>query len=340
MIDLDMSKRFAVARREDHGNHTPTDDDWWQESAFFNMCDPVTGVMGYYRIGMHPNLGVANSYYWTAAAALGLDDKNFRHGMPLPTTDVNNTTVGDLTFETIRPMEEYRVAVDKPGYRMEVTWKPFFHPIMFHTEVTGAGFATGGGHYNALGQATGFIEVDGKRQDVNAYGYMDHSWGVRKHHFPGSKWILSIAEPGDFVHVFVVADAAGTSAHAIGYACRDGKLRRLVDDFETGFTMRDDWLTVAKCDARFVDEDGRTFQVKGQTMGSECAFPYLHGFACVHALAGSDLDGRPAKGLLENTNPIAPPPAYVERFGIEQRSMWMKPPGEIVAGPGSDSKPL
>jgi hypothetical protein len=336
MTDLHMSQAFANADIADHGNHAPGDDDWWQESAFFNLCDPNAGVIGYYRIGRHPNLGVGNSYYWTTAQTLGLDDKQFMHGQPLPAGDVTNTTVAGLTIEAIRPMEEYRIVVNGHGYRVDVNWQPFFWPIMVHTAVKGgAGIANKGGHYNTLGRAVGHVEKDGQRVEIDAYGYLDHSWGVRKDHFPASKWIQAIADAENFLHVFVVSGVDGASRFSIGYACRDGKLRRLTDDFETGFTMRDDWVTPAACDARFVDEDGRTYHVKGRATGAESIYPFLHGKFCVHVLADFDLDGKPAKGLLENTNPWAIPSVYTDRYAVADRSMWTRAPGEIADGPGA-----
>lgn len=336
MTDLDISQAFAKADIADHTNHTPGDDDWWQESAFFSLCDPKVGVIGYYRMGRHPNLGVSNSYYWTTANTLGLDDKQFMHGQPLSEGHVNNTSVAGLTVKTIRPMEEYRLTAIGDGYRMEATWQPHFWPIMVHTAVKGgAGIANKGGHYNALCKVTGFVEKYGQRVTIDAYGFTDHSWGVRKNHFPASKWVQAFVDPENFVQCFPVSSVDGASRFLIGYACRDGKLRKLTDDFETNFTMREDWITPAACDARFVDEDGRTFRVKGKTVGPESVYPFLHGKYCVHVLAEFDLDGKPAMGMLENTNPWQIPTVYTERYGVAERSMWTRAPGEIVDGPGA-----
>ncbi|MBN8848634.1 MAG: hypothetical protein J0I73_11130 [Sphingomonas sp.] len=318
---LHMSSAFEPALIGDHANHVSTDQQWWQESAFFMMCDAKNGVIGYYRIGRHPHLGHGNAYYWTSAQTLVLDDKQFRPGQPMPAGDVNNTVVAELRFETIRPMEEYRLSVDRPNYRMEVTWRPFFWPIMIHSAVKGASFAAG--HYNAIGHATGFIETDGGRVDVDAYGYMDHSWGERKNHFPASKWIFAAFDPETFVQAFPVMSLDGGSKHLLGYVAVDGKLRKLTDDYETGFGIRDDWMTPSACDFRVKDEDGRLFRFTGTTSGPESIYPFLHGKFCVHALASFDFEGRPGRGLLENSPPRAIPGVYQERYELDPSGIWL-----------------
>lgn len=323
-MTLEMSSAFEPARIEDHGNHQPTDQAWWQESAFFMMCDAANGVIGYYRIGRHPHLGHANAYYWTSAQALGVDDKQFRPGQPIPRGDVNDTQVAELRFETIRPMEEYRLSIRRDTYRMEVIWKPFFWPIMVHSAVKGASFAAG--HYNAIGHAVGYVESDSGRVEVDAYGYMDHSWGERKNHFPASKWIFAAFDSENFVQAFPVMSLDGASKHLLGYVAVDGKLRKLTDDYETGFGIRDDWMTPSACDFRVIDEDGRRFRFTGETTGPASLYPFLHGKFCVHALARFDFDGRPGRGLLENSPPRAIPIAYQDRYDLAADGMWLNAP--------------
>jgi hypothetical protein len=321
---LHMSSAFEFARIEDHGNHEPTGQPWWQESAFFMLCDAANGVIGYYRIGRHPHLAAANAYYWTAAQTLGLDDKQFRPGQPVPARDVNDTQVADLKFETIRPMEEYRLSIRRENYRMEVTWKPFFWPIMVHSAVKGASFAAG--HYNAIGHATGYVETEAGRVEVDAYGYMDHSWGERKNHFPASKWIFAAFDEENFVQAFPVMSLDGASKHLLGYVAVDGQLRKLTDDYDTGFGIRDDWMTPSSCDFRVVDEDGRRFRFTGQTSGPESVYPFLHGKFCVHALASFDFGGRPGRGLLENSPPRAIPGIYRDRYELAADGIWLNAP--------------
>lgn len=336
MSKLDMSAVFADADIADHGNHTPGEDDWWQESAFFSVCDPKAGVIGYYRIGRHPHLGVSNSYYWTTSQTMGLDEKQFMHGQPLVDGDVNNSTVAGLTVDAVRPMEEYQLTAVGEDYRLEANWQPYFWPIMVHTAIKGGGgIANKGGHYNALCKVTGFVEKGGERVAIDAYGFLDHSWGVRKSHFPASKWIQAFVDPQNFVQCFPVMSMDGASKFLIGYACRDGKLRQLTNDFDTGWMLRDDWITPGGCDARLVDEDGRVFHVKGKSVGPSSVYPFLHGKYCVHVLAEFDLDGKPAIGMLENTGPWLIPGMYMEQYGLEERSMWTRAPAEIVDGPGA-----
>ena len=58
-----------------------------------------------------------------------------------------------------------------------------------------------------------------------------------------------------------------------------------------------------------------------RTTGPESIYPFLHGKFCVHALAAFDFNGRPGKGLLENSPPRFIPPTYVDRYGLEPAGM-------------------
>lgn len=323
-MTLDISAAFDRARIEDHGNHEQTGAKWFQESALFNLCDPAAGVFGYYRIGRHPHLGQANVYSFTSAESLGVNDKTFNPGQPVDGRPVNDTEVCGLRFETIEPMRSYRIRVERPSFRLEAIWTPFFWPVSVHAATGGLSFASG--HYNAIGRAVGTVETADGSVPFDAYGYMDHSWGERKNHFPASKWIFACFGEDLFVQAFPVLGADGQARSVIGYAARDGKLRKLVGEFTTGFSIREDWLTPSACQAELRDEDGRVFRLNGATQGPESIYPFLHGKFCVHALARFDLDGRAGKGLLENSPPRAILANYVEGYGLAPDGMWLTPP--------------
>lgn len=319
-MSLDISGVFAPAPLADHGNHAPTDAVWFQESSLFTVCDPGAGFLGYYRIGIHPNLGQANAYRFTSAETLGVVDRSFVFDRPIPAT----SQVDGLRFEVLSPMKAYRLLVDTPEYHLDVEWRPFFWPISAHSAVGGLSFASG--HYNAIGRAVGRVENAASSVAIDAYGYMDHSWGERRSHFPASKWIFACAGEDAFVQAFPVLGADGRSRSLIGYAARDGRLRKLVGDYSTGWSVRDDWLTPSACDAELTDEDGRVFRLTGRTRGPEGIYPFLHGKFCVHALADFMLDGHPAKGLLENSPPRAMPAHASDAYNLSPSGMWLTPP--------------
>tara|TARA_R110001606_G_scaffold216728_1_gene364620 strand:+ start:8614 stop:9597 length:984 start_codon:yes stop_codon:yes gene_type:complete len=326
-MTLDIDSTFSPTPLEDHGNHTFDGTEWWQESAIFVMSDPAAGFIGYYRIGRHPHFEASNAYYWTSAETLGVNDRQFRAGEPLAKGDVNNSQVADLQFETIEPMAKYRIVIDRPDYKVDVIFTPLFHPFMVHVGIGGASIAKG--HFESIGRAVGTVHSGGQTIEVDAYGFMDRSWGERKSHIPASKWVFAVFDPGTFIHCFPVLSAKGTK-HLIGYAAADGKLRPLTDDFDTGFSIGEDWLTPTACDFRAVDKDGREFRMTGRAQGPESIYPFLHGKFCVHVNASFEFAGKSGKGWLENSPPRAIPPTYVEHFGLKQRGMWMRPPEEIV----------
>ena len=59
------SGEFAFAptlTRSDNDNHAPGSQPNWQESTLVALVDPLRGLAGFHRIGIHPNRNEASIY--------------------------------------------------------------------------------------------------------------------------------------------------------------------------------------------------------------------------------------------------------------------------------------
>ena len=302
---------------EHHGNHAAGGEAWFQESALFNFADPRRGVGGLYRIGAHEARGVGHLYTWTQVGGR-MVDKRFLEHLPLPDGDVADGELAGLRITAEVPFERYRLQLEREGLRVDLVWRAFHPPILLSFDVGGATVAAG--HYDCLGRATGMITVDGERTAVDGDGFMDHSWGIRRTHLPGSRWIIAVFAPETFVMALPLLSDGGRAM--AGYMALDGRLTKLAQDFEVNVTMRDDWTTPASCDARLFDEEGRGVRLLGTSRGPSSVLPFVGGKMYCHALAEYELGGRLGRGLLESSAPSVLTAAHVAELGLDPNGIW------------------
>ena len=267
---------------------------------------------GEYRFGLHHNRGVANVYTWTSVDG-EIVDRRVAHDLPLPETPLLESNLAGVTFETIEPLTKYRIRMCHGELTADFVWTAFMPPVAMSLNHAGAKMAAG--HYNTIGRAIGAGTYKGHAFTINGDGFHDHSWGRRKEQLPGSRFCVAVFDPEFFFLAMpVLGDDDRTTM--LGYVAADGRLRRLANDYEMGYTMRDDWITPASCDARLFDEDGRGFRLLGRTVGPSSWQPFPQGKFVTHAKAEFECGGRLGRGILESTAPRYLSSAQLAAIGL------------------------
>jgi hypothetical protein len=266
---------------------------------------------------MHPNQGVSNLYTWTV---LGdeMVDRRMAIDQPLPAGDIVEAKIAGATITTLEPLMSYAITVETEDLQFEVTWRNFRHPVSTSYNVGGASVAKG--HYNALGTAIGRGVYRGREFEINAAGFNDHSWGVRRKHLPASRSLFAVF--GEDLAVMAIPVSTGAARTMVGYAYRDGVLGRLMTESEMGYSFRDDWITPSGCEARLIDDKGREFRLSGTTFGPSSTWPMGHGKLVTHASASFVCDGRRGSGVLESSQFKGLPPS-VAALGLPPDSWWL-----------------
>lgn len=300
----------------DNDMHPAEPHEWWQESALFTYGDAERGFGGEIRCGVQANRGEATLYSWTVVDG-EMVDRRFVTGQQPPASVLDGSVAG-ATVRTVVPLSEYAIELEQGDLSLDVRWRNFDHPVSMGFNVGGASIANG--HYNAMGELTGRGRYRGTAFDVHAFGFSDHSWGVRRRHLPASRSLFCVFGP-DF-SICAIPISTGSARTMVGYVRHGGKLGRLMVESEMGYSFRDDWVTPAGCDARLVDDLGRTFTVRGRTVGPSSSQPMGHGKFVTHAVAGFECEGRRGNGILESAQFSGPPPA-IRHLGLEPGSPWL-----------------
>jgi len=312
------SAPFRRAVEADNGNRPPTADEWWQESVLFNWSDPRKGLAGQYRLNIHPNRGCATLYTWTQCDGRMLDRRMITD-LPLPGTDLTDASLGGLSIETLTALESYRIRLDVPEVRIDVEWTAFMPPIHMDFDIAGATVAQG--HYNTLGRARGSLRHDGHEVEIDADGFADHSWGVRRTHLPGSRWLVAVFDPTFFVMAIPILTDQGR--HMVGYVMDQGILGALTSDYDINMGFRDDWITPAGCEASLWDHNGRGYLLRGRTVGPSSIQPFGHGKLVTHAPARYECGGRIGRGVLESSSPRRMTPTEIAALDLDPASWWI-----------------
>lgn len=312
------SAPFRRAAEADNGNHEPSADEWWQESVLFNWSDPRQGLAGQYRLNIHPNRGSATLYTWTQCDGRMLD-RRFVTDLPLPAGDLTDASLGGLSIETLTALDSYRIRLSTPEVELDVEWTAFMPPIHMDFNIAGATVAQG--HYNTLGRASGSLRHDGRDVEINADGFADHSWGVRRSHLPGSRWLVAVFDPTFFVMAIPILTDQGR--HMVGYVMDQGILGALSSDYDINMGFRDDWITPAGCEASLWDHNGRGYLLRAATVGPSSIQPFGHGKLVTHAPARYECGGRIGRGVLESSSPRRMTPSEIAALDLDPASWWL-----------------
>jgi hypothetical protein len=312
------SAPFRRAQVRDNANHPPSPDQWWQESVLFNLSNPRDGLAGQYRLNIHPNRHAATVYTWTQLDGRMID-RRMVTDLELPGTDLTSASLGGLSITTVAALDEYRLRLHTDDLDLDVSWSVFMPPI--HLDYNIAGATVANGHYQSLGRARGELRYRGRTVPVQADGFMDHSWGVRRQHLPGSRWMVAIFDPTFFVMAIPILTDQGK--HMVGYVMDQGVLGALTSDYDINMTFRDDWISPQACDATLFDHNGRGYHITGHTVGPSSIQPFGHGKLVTHAPARYECGGRIGRGVLESSSPRSMMPSEIAALNLDPTSWWI-----------------
>ncbi|WP_159979036.1 MULTISPECIES: hypothetical protein [unclassified Novosphingobium] len=303
----------------DDGNHSPGAEPHWQESSLAAFVDPMRGLAGFHRIGIHPNRANASIYSWTMVDGEVVSCSK-RTGLPLPDGPVTGTRLEGVHYETPDPLRSCRIRADQGGAQTDVLFESFTGPVGMNMD--GQGASIGKGHYDSIGRVTGTITAGGKDHAFDGVGFLDHSWGARD---GGSilahRWIMAALDGDNHINTFPAWGAKGR--FMLGYMMLDGEFS-YVADISSEFALGDDHLAIKGVTATITDHLGRRVTLSGRSAGGYALQPYGEGYFCTHTPMTWDVGGRTWIGMAEFATMRFPPPWWRENLGLSRDDEWLQ----------------
>ena len=300
----------------DEGLHPAGDDPDWQESVYLAWRDAGTGLGGNHRIGNEPNRGTANLWCGVYHEA----GTRFRwNGEALPLTTLDEVGLCAGPQRLFHVGGRLRFLLDGDGCRaeLEITDEGTrsFADAQSFTGTAGTAGTIFSNNFHVFCRVRGTVELDGATAEIDAPGWRDHSWGVRRwDSFVSSRSFGGTHGGGDSALQFRFASMVGVN----GSFFRFGALTRHrqpvpVAGAEMLVHVDDDSVRCPSAEVRYRLKDGGTTCVRIETIGGMIgATAQRYGW---EAVGDVSVDGEPGGwGFLEtnlNARNGQGPPAFV-----------------------------
>lgn len=234
-----------VPSAEDERLHKPGPEELWNESLYFDFVDPASGVSGWSRLGLTPNLAANN---WILMLCLGGEKRiiglHDDHA-PAPEGDGSSIVVKTDTYKAAHtisaPLRQLHVSIEAQAnvfesetaalrtdatthasrptvpVSLDLTWNTVGMPYQYQITT----------RYEVPCQVSGTITVDdAKFQLDGAAGQRDHSHGVRD--WWSMNWMWSAIHLDDGTHIHGLdLRIPGRPAMGMGYIQKDLSSREL-----------------------------------------------------------------------------------------------------------------
>jgi hypothetical protein len=282
---------------EDEGLHEAGPEPHWQESVAFGWRDPVAGIGGFHRIGNEANLGTSNM--WCGVFSDGGDQFRWNaEDLPLVRKHEHGLNTGRQSL--FYDGEALRFQLDEAGCRIDM--------VVEDMGLDANRFGQGNvleskiytNHYNSNCRFLGTVELAGRRYEVDALGWRDHSWGPRLWaSFPVNRVLLANFGEDLAMSALLQVWSDGTITKK-GYLAREGVKRDFVE-FESVALIEDDGISTRAAEFNAVLEDGELVSFRVDLIGGViCKTKQRVGF---DGVGDCYLGDRKGFGLLElNTN--------------------------------------
>ena len=225
----------------DHFYRGTSDDPYWTDSSWFSWSIPEKNICGLIWTHFRPNMNClcGGPAMWDLSGEQVWEFPFFdfqtmrrlpegRYGMDYDKYDF--TTPWGLSVRMVEPLQTYRIAYDRAGFRLELAFNAIAAPNIMNnpgSEQLKTAFKT---HFEQPGRIRGFIELEGERHPVDTFSIRDGGHGPRfMENSPPGGYAWSTADEKTGFHA--LAPGSGDSAQAPvigGYILRDGVMAATV----------------------------------------------------------------------------------------------------------------
>jgi hypothetical protein len=173
---------LVAAASQDAFHPWPADRPDWAEAVWFGTWIPESAITVYVYHWFRPVLGIygGGCIIWDAGSSLPWDAAVFQYDVNRPIReplDLRDLKLDNgASIASVREGLDYAVSFHSARAHVELRFEGLGPADLTEAHGTEAFFS---GHLDQPGRYTGFVEIEGRRHPVDAFGIRDRSWGPR-----------------------------------------------------------------------------------------------------------------------------------------------------------------
>jgi hypothetical protein len=175
--DLSKADRFCP---------NPTQDPYWNESAWFSFSIPERKFHGliYYFFRPNMNLLVGGPAIWDPSGCHSWNclyhDWQHIQAIPAGAQKYDFVAPNSLSVQVVEPVRKYRIRYDKLGCQIELEWNAIADANEFAMEEHAYGASTESRfHIEQAGRVKGVVRLRGETYQIDCFSLRDCSYGRR-----------------------------------------------------------------------------------------------------------------------------------------------------------------
>jgi hypothetical protein len=162
-------------------SYVPNTDYAWDDGYYFLAYDIDSGIQLWNGMRIAPNSNIIGGH--TSFNVNGVQ-RTLR--LSRIWRDDYSIAIGPMRYEFIEPLKAIRMVLEpnESGMSYDIIWRGLApaHLAAHHRAIRNGRFTTDQSRYHQVGQATGWLEIDGKRHELRDDapwgGSRDRSWGI------------------------------------------------------------------------------------------------------------------------------------------------------------------
>ncbi len=161
----------------DDRRHTPGPDSLplWNESYWFPIYDPKSGVGVVTRIGILPNQNEANLWLFITRDGEVVHNATDLH-CQIPQGDIDDLTLKNVSYQCLEPLRKWRLLYRGEDCGFDLTWQAIC-PVYQYPFPPGTSADQAPRHLEQSGRVSGTVAIGNRRYNLDCFGHRDHSWG-------------------------------------------------------------------------------------------------------------------------------------------------------------------
>ena len=284
----------------------PTDDEWWQDSAFVTWYAAGAGIGGLVRIGHEPNLDGGVVALWFGLSTK--DGLRYRRNDCLPLTEADRLERGfgahSGAYQLVWEDDALHLRVEDEDVSLDLTIRDFYPRTDFFPATAGSlveEFASS--HFETSGAITGTVHLADRIYEVDGLCHRDRSWGTRRWDtLLNHRWIPGTVGP-ELSFGSICWHATDGSLRKFGYVVRNGVVTQ-ASEIDVVVGIEADGVTPRNATALWRFADGEELVVHCEPIDGTVSVQ--HDVTCLDNICEVTVEGRQGFCDLElSTNPRA-----------------------------------